>query len=167
MRFYCFLAALLLLVGCKTLDESDKMDSNKSTDVRQEVEEIDPQIVFLYFEIEKRTAGNPHINLTQTQVTEGKLKENTIRHAPKANGNLILQLLDENNHIQVEQIIKNPLVKNIEQYSEDGEITLNRLELEHAQFFIRFNHKDVIQTLKIYSIQSGNPVEVYHKPLQL
>lgn len=82
-------------------------------------------------------------------------------------GNLILHLLDENNQVQVEQIVVNPLFSTMEQYSEDGEITLNHLDLEKSQFFIRFNNKEAIITLKIYVIQSGRPVFVYDKPIQL
>lgn len=168
MRYYFFSAiALFLLLGCKTIDKSDKMELKHSTDVREKVEVANPQIVFLYFDIEEKGEDNIEIRLSQTQISEGRMKENTIRQAPKMDGNLILHLLDENNQVQVEQIIENPLFRTIEQYSEDGEISLNQLDLEKTQFFIRFNNKDTIKTLKIYSIQSGHPVVVYHKPIQL
>lgn len=166
MRFYWLLAIGFLLLGCKTVDRLEKVEA-KPIDVRQEQNVDAPQIVFLYFEIESKEVGDIEIRLLQSQISEGRLKENTIRRAPKVDGNLIVQLLDGDNHVQVEQVIENPLFRSIEQYSEEGEIILNQLELDKTQFFIRFNHKDTIKTLKIYSIQSGRPIEVYYKPIQL
>lgn len=166
MRFYWLLAMGFFLFGCKAVDTSDKVEA-KPIDVRQEQDMENSQIVFLYFEMERSGVDDMEISLLQTQISEGRMKENTIRQAPKVDGNLIVQLLDGDNHVQVEQVIEDPVFRTIEQYSEEGEIILNQLELEKAQFFIRFNHKGTIKTLKIYSIQSGHPVEVYYKPIQL
>lgn len=166
--YYYYLSIIALtLLGCKTHNKPNEMELNQPTDVRQEVEVANPQIVFLYFDIEEKGENEIEIRLTQTQISDGRMKENTIRQASKVDGNLILHLLDKNNQVQVEQIIENPLFRTIEQYSEDGEISLNQLDLEKTQFFIRFNNKDTIKTLKIYSIQSGHPIAVYHKPIQL
>src|SRR5690554_3676819 len=149
MRIYWFLAVGFLLLGCKTVVKSDKVEATP-IDVRQEQNVDDPQIVFLYFEIENKEVGDIEIRLLQSQISEGKLKKNTIRLAPKVDGNLIVKLLDGDNHVQIEQVIENPLVRLIEQYSEDGEIISNHLEMEKTQFFTRFNYKDTIRTLKIY-----------------
>lgn len=167
MRYYYFAIIALFLLGCKTQNKPSEMEVDKPTDVRQVAEVTNPQIVFLYFDIEEKGKNDLQIRLTQTQISEGRMKENTIRQAPRMDGNLILHLLDENNQVQVEKIIENPLFSTIEQYSEDGEISLNQLELEKTQFFIRFNNKDTIKTLKIYSIQAGSPVKIFDKPIQL
>lgn len=167
MRFYSFLAIASLFFSCKTIQVSDKIEFNESADVREEIVMEDPQVVFLYFKIEKITTEDIQIRLHQIQVVDGKMKENTIRQAPKTDGNLIVQLLDENSHIQVEQIIENPLNLVLEQYSETREINMNQLELESGQFFIRFNHNKTIQALKVYSIHARSLIEVYHNPLQL
>lgn len=167
MRNYWFLIVTFFLFSCKAIEKSDKIASDLSTDVRQKLEEIDPKIVFLYFELENSDTQDIQIHLNQIQVVEGKMKENTTQQAPKSEGNLIVQLLDESSQIQVERIIENPLTIRMEQYSEAGEINANQLELESGFFFIRFNHKDTIKALKIYSIQSGKLVEVYNKPLEL
>ena len=166
MRFYWFLTIGFLLFGCKTVDNSGKTLANPK-DIRLEKQDLNPKIVFLYFEMESRVENEIEIRLMQTQISEGRMKDNAIRQAPKVDGNLIVQLLDEKGQVQIEQIIENPLVSIIEQYSEDGEIISNHLEMEKTQFFTRFNYKDTIKTLKIYSIQSGYPIEVYHKPIQI
>lgn len=167
MRYYYLLIIALFLFGCKTQNKSSEVELNRLADVREDVEVANPQIVFLYFDIEEKGEDEIEIRLTQTQISDGRMKENTIRQASKINGNLILHLLDENDQVQVEQIIENPLFRTIEQYSEDGEISLNQLELDKTQFFIRFNNKDTIKTLKIYTIQAGSPVKIFDKPIQL
>lgn len=167
MRHYYFAIFALFLFGCKTQNKPSKVELHRSTDVRQEIEMANPQIVFLYFDVEKKETDKMKIRLTQTQVSDGRMKENTIRQAPKIEGNLILHLLDDNNQVQVEQIIENPLFRTIEQYSEEGEITLKHLNLEKTQFFTRFNNKPTIKILKIYSIQPDGLVKVFDKPIQL
>lgn len=166
MRFFWFLAISFLLLSCKAVDKSHKVTAIPK-DMRHEKQEDNPQIAFLYFEIVNKGGNNLEIRLVDTQLSKGRMKENTVRQAPNVNGNLLVHLLDETDQVQIEQMVVNPLAKTIEQYSEDGEIISNYIELEEAQFFIRFNYKDTIKTLKIYSIQSGQPVEVYHNPIQL
>ncbi|HLW14413.1 MAG TPA: hypothetical protein VKX30_02815 [Flavobacteriaceae bacterium] len=167
MRYYYFAIIALSFLGCKTQNKPSEMELGQPTDVRKEVEVANPEIVFLYFDIEEKGEEKIEIRLTQKQVSDGRMKKNTVRQASKTDGNLIVHLLDENNQVQVEQIVENPLFRTIEQYSEEGEITLSQLDLEKTQFFIRFNNKSTIKALKIYSIQSGRPVVVYNKPIQL
>lgn len=167
MRFYWFMISSFLFLGCKTMDSSADIEKQKPTDIREVEQIMDSQIVFLYFEIESKKDGTMEIHLLESQVVDGRMKENTIRQAKKTEKNLLVQLLDEKNQVEVEQIIENPLFRTMEHYSEDGEITLNQSELDKTLFFIRFNHKNTIKTLRIYTIQYGVPVEVYHKPIQL
>lgn len=135
--------------------------------MRQTEEVSDAKIVFLYFEIEKKSAQATEVRLTDTQVVDGRMKERTIRNADKSDGNLVIHLIDENGKIEVEQILENPLTFTMEQYTEEGEIISSVLDLQKAEFFVRYNHKPSINRLKVYSIQTNSLVEIHNKALVL
>lgn len=164
---FSLVGLIFLFSGCKNLNQLADNEIDVPTDMRQTEEVSDAKIVFLYFEIEKKSAQATEVRLTDTQVVDGRMKDRTIRNAYKSDGNLVVHLIDENGKIEVEQIIENPLTLTMEQYTEEGDIISSELDLQKAQFFIRYNHKSSINRLIVYSIQSNSLVELYNKALVL
>ena len=164
---YCLIGLSFLFTGCKNLIQVADKEIDIPIDMRDTEEVSDAKIVFLYFEIEKKSAQATEVRLTNTQVVDGRMKDRTIRNAEKSDGNLVVHLVGENGKIEVEQIIENPLTSTMERYTEEGEIISSELDLQKAEFFIRYNHKSSINRLKVYSIQPNSLVELYNKALVL
>lgn len=143
-------------------------DVEVSTEEVQNPEEKEvSKIAFLYFDIEKSSGSNEKITLTQTQAVDGELKENTILNAPQKEGNLILQILDNQKRVLEEQIIENPLNQNIEQYNQSGVTSSQNVQLAESQFYMRFNYKKGMKSVKILKIQAPENIELSSHPINL
>lgn len=166
MQLKCLFFILLL-----TLFTSCGSNKNAAISAQEEIEipevKETPKIVFLYFDIEKAKGENDKITLTETQIVEGKLKENTIINEPKNEGNLILQIIGNNGSVQEEQVIKNPLNQIIEQYGEKGEMNSENVKMDKNQFYMRFNQQKNSKSIKILKINPNQNTELYNQEINL
>jgi len=167
MRLSYILSLLicLLISSCGTTNNSNISTEEEEVEI-PEIEDA-PKIVFLYFDIEKNADKKAKITLTKTQVVPGTIKENTIIYAPRQANNLLIQLLDDKQVIQEEMIIKNPLIQTIEQYGDEGEMNTQNNQLEKSQFYLRFNRKNNIKSIKILNIQPTEDLELYHENITI
>lgn len=166
MRIQYILSILFpfFLISCGTTNDAI---INEIEEVQLPDAALPSKIVFLYFDIEKNSENKELITLTNTQAVDGQLKENTIINAAKKEGNLILQVLDSEKKVVEEQIIENPLNKNIEQYNESGEANTHTVNLQKSQFYMRFNQQNNTKSIKILKISSAGEVEVFHQNITL
>lgn len=148
--------------GCGTPKES-----NKDNTVQEAPEMDQNKIVFLYFNIEKDKHNKLTISLMETQVVEGSLKENTVKNAPSVEGNLIVQLMDDKQRVKEEQVIQDPLDREMEVYLKEDTLTKEVVSIEKGDFFIRFNRNENINSIKIFKIQSQGKIEVFNKPISI
>jgi hypothetical protein len=162
---YLFLIlGLLFISACGTTNNSNiSMEEEVET---PEIEDVS-KIVFLYFDIEKSGDKKTIITLTETQVVPGTIKENTIINAPRQTDNLLIQLLDDKKVVQEEMIIKNPLIQTIEQYGNEGEMNTQNNRLEKSQFYLRFNRKNNIKSIKILNILRSGDIELYQENITI
>ena len=166
MRITTLLYAILftVLTSCGSTKDADILTEEE---VQIPGEATPSKIVFLYFDIVESVDGLDKITLTENQVVDGQLKENTILNAPRKAGNLILQITDNNGEIQEEQIIENPLNQNIEQYGESGEMNSQNVELEKSQFYMRFNQQKDSKSIVILKILPSKNVELFNQAINL
>lgn len=113
------------------------------------------QIVFLFFTIEKTDNGGEKVNLTESRITEGTLKEMSINNAPPRPGNLIITLLSANGEEVEHRIIEDPLNPVLESYEEGG-INKQQANFERADFSIRFNRKGNISSVRVEKISNNS-----------
>lgn len=162
-KYLTIILFTLVFISCGTTKEVEVF----TEDEVKIPEEDASKIVFLYFDIEKTSGNNESINLTETQLVDGKLKENTILNAPMKEGNLILQILDDKKRVLEEQIIENPLNQNIEQYNQSGVTSSQKVEQAESQFYMRFNYKKEMKTVKILKIKASENIEISSHPINL
>lgn len=159
-----FLILILLFVSCGNTKD---LEISPEKEVIIPEEEETSKIVFLYFDIEKSGENMERITLTKTQVVDGELKENTIINEAPNEGNFILQILDTQKKVLEEQIIENPLNKNMEHYSQSGEPTSQNMKLNKGQFYMRFNKQKNMKSIKILRIQASEKSEIFSQPINL
>ena len=165
MRLHYFMNAFifLLLASCGTVNDTDIKDIEE---VKMPNEEIPAQIIFLYFDIKKGSENKELITLTNTQIVAGQMKENVILNAPRKEGNLILQILDNQDKVIEEQIIQNPLNKNIETYDQNNQANTKNVQLEESQFYMRYNNQNNPKNIKILKILPSGDIELYKEKIR-
>ena len=109
------------------------------------------KIIYLFFEIEKQEGATEKVTLTETKSTSGFVKNGAIDNKPLITGNLLISLLGNNGEVMEERIIEDPLNPVLEVYAEEG-LSKNKLNLQKAQFSIRFNQKGEITNVKVEKI---------------
>lgn len=156
--FYVLLIFTLILSCNKKLVENTSTLSNQNKPVESSVHEI----VFLYFEMERKQDDLETIQLLKSQTVEGMLKENSFINEPEVDGNLIVQFLDNQQHLIEERIIKNPLLKQLERYDGDA-MDHHEIQEEKGEFFLRYNQSMRIETIQIQKLDSGKRITIYTK----
>lgn len=163
MRLHYFLGIFLLLSSCGTTKEVEPLVE----DVQTPESEAPSQIIFLYFDIKKGSENKELITLTNTQIVAGQMKENTIINASRKEGNLVLQVLDGQNKVVEEQIIENPLNKDIETYDQNNQASTQNVQLQESQFYMRFNQQNNTKIIKVLKILSSGDLELYQEKIRL
>lgn len=111
-----------------------------------------PQIVYLFFKVEKTNSGAEKITLQEKKITEGKLKSvpNSDENNGQ-NGDFIVSFTNANGKEIIKQIVEDPLNPSREVYDRD-QISRNKISLQNAEFSVRYSHSDEIQMVKIQKI---------------
>lgn len=163
---YTIISVLLFsMLSCKPTHSEGSIQAN-DTPIKEAAHDVKPRILFLYFEVEKTADNGEKIELIQVQPVEGKMKKHAIRPVEKAEGNYIIRLLEDEKIVN-EQVLKNPLVKEMEHYSGGDEVIMNIVELDKAPFFARFNWDRSVNTVKVYKLASNREIELFSQEIKL
>ncbi len=150
MRLFAFLFLSVTLFFISSCD-TQKTETRSNTASTPQTRTTENNIVYLFFEIEKKSNGNEQVKHTETKITEGILKNASIDNKEKIPGNIIVTMLGNDGKTVEERIIEDPLNPMMESYSEEG---LNREKMNYpkAEFSVRFNQKGEVSSVKLEKI---------------
>jgi hypothetical protein len=154
------LLLLLFIVSCHT----GTIVNNASPQAALPKETVDPQaskILFLFFEVEKDTAGKENIRLTDKRIVEGRVKREALGEVERIEGNYVISLLDDTGKSVKQIILENPLTPTLESFGEgieDG-ISKHKMNYDKAEFSIRINYIPGITQIKIDKITRESSTE--------
>lgn len=120
-----FLIVFFLIHSCA----NTKQQSNEK--------ELPPKIVFLTYNIKKKTEKDTEIVFLKHQIVEGKIKNFENNSENQTEGDLICSFLDKKKNVLQVIYIKNPLVKIVEFVNDSGSLEKRVFELDSTQFVIR------------------------------
>ncbi|WP_299557106.1 hypothetical protein [Seonamhaeicola sp.] len=141
-----FLLVLLVLLSCKT---------NKNVTKKDMVARSNPKILFLNYTIEKTNNSSKRISLINKIKADGTLKQNNF-FKKGVHGDLNCNLLDKKGHTIESFVIKNPLFKTIEYVDESKHFKVKQLDLDNAQFTLRFQLNPSVTSISITEIDTLN-----------
>lgn len=110
-----------------------------------------PQILYLFFKVEKDPLGMEAFTLEEKKIANGKLKniedcdENSLKE-----GDYIISLLGPDGKEVVKQHLEDPLNPEMEVY--EDKISRKKLSLQKAEFNVRFSYTKEIAGVKIEKI---------------
>ena len=142
-----FLFGISLFLSSCDSQQTSSFNSGSATPTKV----VENSIVYLFFEIEKDGNGIEKVKLTDTKITEGFVKNASIENKASVPGNLYISLLSKSGEVLEERIIEDPLNPMLEVYAEDG-LSKNKLNLNKAEFSVRFNQKGEIANVKVEKI---------------
>lgn len=124
---------VFLAVSCKTTRQS----ANTVTP-EEYVTEISPRIAFLtYSIINDSTSGVPRVNLVNRKITEGRIKNPVLKSRNPAIDDLEYIILDGEAQVLIRNFLQNPLRKDVEYVTPDGDLARQEIKLDSARFTIR------------------------------
>jgi len=116
----------------------------------------DPQIVYLFFKVEKTESGSEKIILQEKKITDGKLKSvPAYDESLLKTGDLVVSLTDINGKSLVKQVVEDPLNPVMEVY-ENG-ISRNKVTLQAAEFSVRYPASGAIRIVSIEKVTVDGP----------
>ena len=137
----------LMLSGCgsasKIPDENDSGSSKMNAD----------EIVFVVFKLQKKQPKNTVEILTTTKST-GKIKPETDRPI-STGGSLTLEISQYSELIKTISI-EHPLHKNVEYLDDDNKYKSKQVDLEEAEFFIRFQKRSGDAKIRVFETLKNN-----------
>lgn len=120
-------------VACKT---TQKPADTKTPDGYST--EISPRIAFLTYSImHDSTSGVPRVNLVNRKFTEGRIKDPVLKSRNPAIDDLEYIVLDGEAQVLIRNFIPNPLRKDVEYVTPDGDLARQEIKLDSARFTIR------------------------------
>ncbi|WP_155845037.1 hypothetical protein [Chryseobacterium daeguense] len=124
-----------------------------------------PQIVYLFFKIEKEKSGSEKITLEEMKITEGRLKavQNSDENRGEA-GDFIVSLTSADGKEIVKQIVEDPLNPSREVYDKE-EISRVKINLQNAEFSVRYSYSSEIQMVKIEKISETGKQLIFTQKL--
>lgn len=146
--FFLTLIFILSFLNVSCDPQTSISPENKSvpTVLKQE-----QSIVYLFFEIEKKSNGDETVKHTDTKITSGTMKEGSIDHKENIPGNITVNFLGKNGEKIWTRIIEDPLNPTMETYSEEG-LHREKMTLPKAEFSIRFNQTGNISAVQLDKI---------------
>lgn len=148
----CFL--LMALSSCNVQSTAKSLSTSTNQMIKPE-----NKIVFLFFEIEKAENGIEKVTLTKTTASAGFVKNASIDNTASTAGNLLISLIGKNGNVLEERIMEDPLNPLLEVYAEEG-LSKNKINLQKAEFSVRFNQKGEISAVKIEKITSNSKINL-------
>ena len=116
-------------------------------------------IVYLFFEIEKTSAGGEIVKHNDTKITEGILKNASLDNRESLPGNIAVTFFGKEGKAVAERIIEDPLHPMMEIYTEEG-ISKEKVNLPKAEFSIRFNQPGNISSVQLEKISTKSRIHL-------
>ncbi|RYM34208.1 hypothetical protein ERX46_09635 [Brumimicrobium glaciale] len=161
--------ANLLSIGLLLFTASCSSPQNTITysvpDVEIPDEDLSTKIVVLNFEIVKSKNNKTEISLANTELIPGRLEESELIYPPRELGKLVVHLLDENNKIIEELVIKKPYLQIIEENDSGGKIELQNDDVKELPLSVRYNENSNIKSIQIFKIEDERTVEIFHEKI--
>lgn len=114
------------------------------------------KILYLFFKADKEASGKDRIVLQEKKIAAGKLKFTpAFDRSEVETGDLLVIVSDSDGKEIEKQLIKNPLYPEMEVYEKEG-ISRKRINLQDAEFSVRYAYSEKIRTVKIEKVtESG------------
>jgi len=124
-------------------------------------DEIKPQMVYLFFEVQKSVDGKDIVQLTDKKVSEGFFKNEDFGTAKDITNSFYkIILFDKNDQIFKTSIIDNPLSPVFESYTESSmEKQIGNLSI--AEFFYRYNDSGNISKFEIHKFENDRSTLIF------
>ncbi|MBU3821210.1 hypothetical protein KO566_03985 [Flavobacteriaceae bacterium XHP0103] len=136
--------------------------SKKRVSESAEVQETNPKLIFLNYNISKDENGKKHVAFINKTITDGKLKEGINTKKTGTIGDLKCSQLNKDS-IEIQSVIKdNPLVKMIEYVNDSLIFERKKIELNNASLSLRMSlssrAKFMVISEIIDSLQNTRPL---------
>ncbi|HCN12706.1 MAG: hypothetical protein IAE62_07300 [Flavobacteriales bacterium] len=148
--FIFFYGSLLMMSSCQP-QSVNAVSSGTSVSFPS----LENKIVYLFFEIEKTAGGLEKVILTDTKVSSGSFKNASLENKENIPVNLRISMIGKSGEVLEERIIEDPLNPVLEVYAEEG-LSKNQLQLNKAEFSVRFNQKGNIASVKVEKITKNS-----------
>ncbi|KXH78731.1 hypothetical protein [Chryseobacterium kwangjuense] len=150
--FNFFIVPVLLLCSFqKSTTLSDLRDRASGAEILKE-----NKILYLFFKADKEASGKDRIVLQEKKIAAGKLKFTpAFDRSEVETGDLLVIVSDSDGKEIAKQLVKNPLYPEMEVYEKEG-ISRKRINLQDAEFSVRYAYSEKIRTVKIEKVtESG------------
>ena len=151
-----FSAYLMMIIACTNQSALHSSVENQNT-----IENIKPQMVYLFFEVEKSAEGKDLVKLTDKKVSEGFFKNEDFGTAKDITNSFYkIILFDKNDQIFKTSVIDNPLSPVFESYTENS-MEKQVGNLSKAEFFYRYNDSGNISKLEIHKSENDKSTLIF------
>ena len=121
------------------------------------VEKLSDQILFLTFKIKEDSASTAIIELLEKNFVSGSLKGAS--ESSQAENRLIINQVDDQQHVLGEMSVDHPLIKYVEYVNEAREFETKLIRQQSAEFFIRVAINTQTSYLRIDEVREGKEVK--------
>jgi hypothetical protein len=122
----------------------------------QKVEKLPDQILFLTFKIQEDSASTAIIELLEKNFVSGTLKGTS--ESSQTENRLIINQIDDIQHVLSEMSIDHPLIKYVEYVNEAREFETKLVRQPSAEFFIRVALQPQTSYLRIDEVRGDRAV---------
>lgn len=154
-----YVLLVLLMISC---------GANSSVNIENDntvpISKVDfPQISYLFFEVDKK-GENQIITLKEQKKAKGTVKKENDIFTRGEKYFYKISLLDSKSEIVKSFVIDHPLKPLMESYSPEG-INKNQMNLNHADFFIRYNEDANIRSVQIEELDNDSSKVIFKQKL--
>lgn len=158
MRNIC-VVLVLLMISCGA-----NSSVNIENDNAVSISKVDfPQISYLFFEVDKK-GESQIITLKEQKKAKGTVKKENDIFTRGEKYFYKISLLDSKNEIVKSFVIDHPLKPLMESYSPEG-INKNQMNLNHADFFIRYNDDANISSVQVEELDNDSSKVIFKQKL--
>lgn len=100
-----------------------------------------------------------NINLDEIKTIKGYYKENTTDYLSRNEGDWVCQILNDQEFVIKELIVKNPLIVRLEYPNDDKTIGSKEVLLSEKEVMIRFNYNPDMKSLNFSRINTNGKLE--------
>ena len=159
--FGVLLPGLLLLAACAS---TDKSATATVSSYRTVTAVSDNYHIMLGFTLIERPSGDSAF-LHFQQINPGRIIEESDEFTPEE-GDVVITVGNTEGELLRSVLVKDPTRRIVEAFSESGELNSTTVEEESAEFFVRLNYSNSMNTVRLYRIQeSGTKRLLLTKPL--
>lgn len=149
VKAICIGLVCFLLISCKSMKnipESSSMASEPNT----------PKLIFLNYIIRKKLDKSVEAKLVSKKVVEGTLKAGIQLESSLEAGDLVFAQLDA----QLDKVdnfqLSNPLIKNIEYVTAEGELGKKQIELDSTELSVRLQLNRLTEFISVEIVSDSN-----------